>query len=354
MASKALAIKYRPETWEDVVEQSSTKIILQQQLETGEVKHAYLFCGSAGTGKTTCARIFAKDINKGQGHPIEMDAASNSGVDDVRNIIQQAKTKSLDSEYKVFIIDECHSISNTGWQAFLKLIEEPPAKSIFIFCTTDPQKIPKTILSRVQRYDFQRISQQGIFDRLIDIIGLESIQDCGDEVFDWEDEAVEYIAKIADGGMRDAISLMDKCLAYSTDLTLENVVAALGTTDYDTMFRLTDYLLQLNGEESTKLALQVIDDMYNNGKDLKQFVTQYIRFLLDICKFGLGCDWKYLQLPKLPEYEKWLKDCDDNIFSAVDSVLSTFINLQSDIKWSQSVKYDIEARILLECNYYGK
>ena len=178
MATKALAIKYRPSTFADVTEQESVKIILQQQLESGEVKNAYLFCGGAGTGKTTCARIFANEINKGEGNPIEMDAASNSGVDDVRNIIQQAKTKSLDSEYKVFIIDECHSISNTGWQAFLKLIEEPPAKSIFIFCTTDPQKIPKTILSRVQRYDFHRISQQGIVNRLQYILEKEN-EVCG-------------------------------------------------------------------------------------------------------------------------------------------------------------------------------
>ena len=163
---KSLAIKYRPLSWDEVVEQSATKMILQQQLETETVKHAYLFTGGAGTGKTTCARIFANEINQFKGNPIEMDAASNSGVEDVRAIIQQAKTKSLDSEYKIFIIDECHSISNTGWQAFLKLIEEPPAKSIFIFCTTDPQKIPKTILSRVQRYDFQRISHNAIVDRL--------------------------------------------------------------------------------------------------------------------------------------------------------------------------------------------
>ena len=130
----------------------------------------------AGCGKTTCARIFANEINKGLGNPIEMDAASNSGVDDVRNIIQQAQTKSLDSEYKVFIIDECHSISNTGWQAFLKLIEEPPAKSIFIFCTTDPERIPKTILSRVQRYNFTKISQQGIIDRLRYILENEGYE----------------------------------------------------------------------------------------------------------------------------------------------------------------------------------
>ena len=166
MAIQTLAVKYRPKTWDDVTEQGSTKIILQQQLETGEIKNAYLFCGPAGCGKTTCARIFANEINKGQGNPIELDAASNNGVDDVRNIIQQAQTKSLNSEYKCFIIDECHAISNAGWQAMLKLIEEPPAKSIFIFCTTDPQKIPKTILSRVQRYDFKRISQNGIIERL--------------------------------------------------------------------------------------------------------------------------------------------------------------------------------------------
>ena len=166
MSKEALATKYRPTTFDDVVGQDSTKIILQQQLETGEFKNAYLFVGSAGTGKTTCARIFADEINKHEGTPIELDAASNNGVDDVRNIIQQAKTKSLDSEYKVFIIDECHSLSNTAWQAFLKLIEEPPAKSIFIFCTTNPEKIPKTILSRVQRFDFKRISQDGIVDRL--------------------------------------------------------------------------------------------------------------------------------------------------------------------------------------------
>lgn len=174
MSKQTLAVKYRPKTFDDVTEQESIKLILQQQLESGEIKNAYLFCGGAGTGKTTTARIFAEEINDHKGNPIELDAASNSSVEDVRNIIQQAKTKSLDSEYKVFIIDECHAISNTGWQAFLKLIEEPPAKSIFIFCTTDPQKIPKTILSRVQRYDFKRISQQGIVNRLKYIIEQEN------------------------------------------------------------------------------------------------------------------------------------------------------------------------------------
>lgn len=170
----SLAVRYRPKTFSDVVEQDSIKVILQQQLESDSTKNAYLFVGGAGTGKTTCARIFADEINKHEGNPIELDAASHSSVDDVRELIQQAKTKSLDSEYKVFIIDECHSLSNTAWQAFLKLIEEPPAKSIFIFCTTDKHKIPKTILSRVQEFSFQRISQKSIVNRLEYILQQES------------------------------------------------------------------------------------------------------------------------------------------------------------------------------------
>lgn len=174
---KTLAVKYRPQVWDDVIEQTSIKVILSEQIRTCTVKSAYCFTGGAGTGKTTCARIFANEINNHQGTPIEMDAASNNSVDDVRRIIEQAQTKALDSEYKIFIIDECHSLSNTAWQAFLKLLEEPPAKSIFIFCTTDPQKIPKTILSRVQRYDFQRISQKGIVDRLRYIIEQENLQE---------------------------------------------------------------------------------------------------------------------------------------------------------------------------------
>lgn len=177
MAIKTLAVKYRPLSFDDVVEQDEVKAILRQQLQTGTTKNAYLFVGSAGTGKTTCARIFANEINNFKGNPIEMDAASNNSVDDARDLIQQAKTKSIDSDYKVFIIDECHMLTNAAWNALLKLIEEPPAKSIFIFCTTDPQKIPKTILSRVQRYDFQRISQQGIVDRLKSIIDTENSYD---------------------------------------------------------------------------------------------------------------------------------------------------------------------------------
>lgn len=332
MATKSLAIKYRPQTFDDVVEQGAVKTILNQQLASGEVKHAYLFCGGAGTGKTTCARIFANEINHLEGNPIEMDAASNSSVDDVREIIQQAKTKSLDSEYKVFIIDECHSLSNTAWQALLKLLEEPPAKSIFIFCTTDPQKIPRTILSRVQRYDFQRISHQAVKNRLIKILEWEKLPD-------YTDEAVDYLAKLADGGMRDAITLLDKCLAFSPHLDIQCVTSALGTADYAVMFDLLSFIQ--HGEGSG--IISTIEAIHMEGKDLKQFIKQFTTFVLDCIKFQLCGDFTYVSIPttykdQLQTVAKW----------ELSNLMQTLVLMNSEIKWDTTPKAAIEASLLLE------
>lgn len=336
---QALALKYRPKTFNEVVEQDAVKIILEQQLESKSIQHCYLFVGGAGTGKTTTARIFADAINEGQGSPIELDAASNNSVDDMRDLIQQAQTKSLNSEYKVFIIDECHMITVQGWNAILKLIEEPPAKSIFIFCTTDPQKIPKTILSRVQRYDFQRISQQGIIDRLRYVLEQE-FRDAVE--WTWEDEALEYIAKIADGGMRDAITLMDKCLAYSPELTLENVVKALGTVDYTTMMELTKACAS-----NEKKILEIIEEVHAAGKDIKQFIKQYGHFLLDIQKYSIGCDWKYINIPRLNTYEDWLEQTTSEEFDVYQRLMEVIIRLNSEIKYSATAKLDVEAALFI-------
>lgn len=344
MGNQTLATKYRPHDWSSVVEQNSIITILSQQIENSDFKNAYLFVGGAGTGKTTTARIFANEINKGSGTPIELDAASNSGVEDVRNIIQQAKTKSLDSEYKIFIIDECHSLSNTAWQAFLKLIEEPPAKSIFIFATTNPEKIPKTILSRVQRYDFKRISQQGIVDRLLYILCEENEIDEGERGISVE--AIEYIAKLSDGGMRDAITLMDKCLSYSRELTLENVVKALGITDYDTMIDLTDSYIN----RENKNIIKIIEQIHNDGKDLKQFIRQYINFVLDIKKWLILDSFEYINLPKVESIETMLNNilADRNRGSEdiINELLDLLIKINTNIKYDSSPKYLIEAYII--------
>ena len=336
---ETLAVKYRPKKFEDVVEQSSTKTILLNQLQNHSIKNAYLFCGGAGTGKTTCARIFASEINEGKGIPIELDAASHSSVDDVRGIIEQAQTKSLYSEYKVFIIDECHSLSGTAWQAFLKLLEEPPAKSIFIFCTTNPEKIPATILSRVQRYNFHRISQEGIHNRLMYIYQTECLEN------KWQlsqsyASAFDYIAKIANGGMRDAITLLDKCLSYSTDLTIENVLKAIGNADYVTMMNLTDAIVHTDNKE----IINIIEDVNADGVDLKQFIKQFLNFVLDVSKYSLA-GIEFTNLPNTEGLVKWLNKKSEE-FDKILTLLDILVNLNSEIKYDDNPKYMIEATLL--------
>ncbi len=334
--AETLATKYRPKTWEDVTEQSEAVTILRNQLDTNTFKHAYLFCGPAGCGKTTCARILASDINKGAGAPLELDAASNSSVDDVREVIQLSKTKSIDSEYKVFIIDECHSLSDKAWQAFLKLIEEPPVKSIFIFCTTDPQKIPKTILSRVQRYDFQRISQKGIVNRLWQILDSEGYNDC-DKLVDIE--PLEYIAKIADGGMRDAITLMDKCLAYSSELTLENVVKIIGNSYAGDILDLYEAIL---GNDS-KSVMTLIESKYAAGADLKLYMKDLLTVAIDICKYKIDKSFDHIKIPRMFKDRLDSLICSNRNIDIVD-ILLTILN---EIKWETSPCMLIEAELLV-------
>lgn len=682
MARQPLAVKYRPSTFDDVVEQSAIKDILMDQIETGTFQHSYLFCGPAGCGKTTAARIFANDINAGQGSPIEVDAASNNGVDNVRDIIDGARRKPLDCDYKTYIIDECfhkdtlvdtptgkrricsikpgdkvynmtgvatvsnvfknrvftnrlccvtingeqilttvdhlfftndgwvsakdlvegdtvyvhsnlselrkgiseeskrrkimqsgmcksiessnsdkvgdsklcdmwegismqatsretdlfkglqkyidisnregkevlrpcssenegeqsfestgcasqdsrdskeewdfthldgcswrewslyeasdsfervigygvdtrvrdthplsaecsplsyelqsrprltyfktgdrggwcrpqyevatvirrkenevseqfrvdrveiyqpgnndrlfecyfsnselreetvemydlevkghpsyfaggvlvhncHMLSIGAWNAMLKLLEEPPATAIFIMCTTDPNKIPNTILSRVQRYNFSKISLDSIINRLRYIVACENneiLKSGGpDGAYEVEEEAIQYIAKLADGGMRDAITMLDKCLSLTDTVTVKDTVRALGTVDYSTHF---DLLFQMECGNKGQ-AVKLIEDVYNSGKDLKQFIKQFQYFVLDVCKFCTFHDFKYVNIPALPEYKQKLEDDDRDMALAV---LEWVRELNSSLRWESNPKAIVQSSVFL-------
>ena len=341
MAQQSLSVKYRPMSFNDMTEQSAIKDILENQIKTKTFQHGYLFTGPSGTGKTTSARIFASMINEGKGNPIEVDAASNSGVDNIRQIIEDAKRKPLDAEYKIFIVDECHSLSDSSWQALLKTLEEPPKFTIFIFCTTNPEKIPATILSRVQRYNFQKISNEGIVDRLNMILEKES-----DEIdnlsckLNLEQDALEFIAKVSSGGMRDAITLLDKCLSLSHEVTLENVLKTIGSEDYSTFITFLSAL----EEKEKEISIKVVEDVYNAGKDVKQFMKDFARFILEVEKYTIYGNFDYVNLPNTLESNlEQLNSVD--LFNVMDFVVS----LNSQIKWENDPKTLIELSILIYC-----
>ena len=332
-----LAVKYRPERFKDVVCQDNVKKVLTNQLETNEVKQAYLFCGSSGTGKTTSARIFANEVNGGKGKPIEIDGASNNGVDKIRNIIDDCRMKSLDSKYNVYIIDEVHMLSIGAFNALLKVLEEPPKGVIFILCTTDPHKIPATILSRVQRFQFKRIPQNEVVKRLQYVLQQE-----GKITYDMD--ALQYIAKLADGGMRDALMKLDTVLGYTTEITMEAVLDCLGITNYDYLFKIVSSIIK----QDATTPMQLIDDLYKQGKDLKLFVKDLSKFILDLCKLELTQDINTTMIP--PELKtkctRLLCKCDlDLLVDIMDAVNK----LMDKIKYEQNPKSLIESELIILC-----
>lgn len=334
---EALATKYRPQHFEDVVCQDNIKKVLTNQLETGEIKQAYLFCGSAGTGKTTSARIFANDVNGGKGKPIEIDGASNNGVDNIRSIIDDCRMKSLDSKYKVYIIDEVHMLSIGAFNALLKVLEEPPKGVIFILCTTDPHKIPATILSRLQRFDFKRIPQFDIVQRLQYILQQEGI-------LTYNVEAIEYIAKLADGGMRDAIMKLDTVLGYTTEITLQAVLDCLGITNYEHLVTIVQSIISKQPNE----PIQIIDKIYRDGKDLKLFVKDLNKFVLDLCKLSITHNKELTMIPT-----DIMRQCihiatNTPKYQLVD-ILDAINNLLDKIKYEQNPKNLIESELILLC-----
>ena len=319
----SLATIYRPKEFKDVCGQNSIITILQRQLEENDIKNCYLFCGPSGTGKTTLARILANKINKGQSFPIEIDGASNNGVDNVREIIKQAQERSIDSEYKIYIIDECHAITTQAWQAFLKCIEEPPKYTIFMFCTTEPSKIPVTILNRCMRFNLNRVPTEQIKNRLIYI--------CQQEGFTNYEETCDYISRTSFGGARDAIATLEKAASYSNNLNINNVLSCLGNFSYDVLFDLTDAMSHKDEEN----VIKIINYCFNSGNDMKLFITQFMDFNLDLYKY---CLFRDISLTKLPS--NYINDISaiininnaNNYFSLVTiKLMQLSINLKNEI-----------------------
>ena len=335
-----LATKYRPTKFDNLVCQDNVKIVLQNQIDLNEFKQSYLFCGSAGTGKTTSARIFANEINKGEGRIVEIDGASNNGVDNIRNLIDNCKMKSLDGTYKVFIIDEVHMLSIGAFNALLKILEEPPKGTIFILCTTDPQKIPATILSRVQRFDFKRIPTQRIVNRLTYIIEKENKERT--EQIEYTDEALQYIAQLAEGGMRDAITKLDTVLGFTQNITSDAVIKCLGLTSTQFILEIIDNIIN----KEPKNILGAIDTIFLEGKDLKLFIKDSIKVLIDVIKFQMG-----ISSVNIPQ------SCQDRVTNIIKhstpgqllSILDSYNSLYFKIRYEHNPKIFIESEMLYLC-----
>lgn len=354
MSYVALYRKFRPQTFSQVKGQDHVVRTLENQVKNNRIGHAYLFTGTRGTGKTSVAKILAKTVNclnPVNGEPcnecencksvqagnfmdvVEIDAASNTGVDDIRRVIEEIQYTPAKGKYKVYIIDEVHMLSGNAANAFLKTLEEPPEYVIFILATTEPHKLPITVLSRCQRYDFKRISVDTITENLEYLLNNEKVE--------YEEKAVRYIARAADGSMRDSISLLDKCIAFNlgNKLTYDNVIETLGVVDVEILSRLFRGIVSGDIKE----ALAAIEGVIDDGKDITQFATDFVTYLRNLLFInvsgGINGTIMGVQAENLQIVEADAKLTDSE-------VLLRYIRILSDL--IESLRYSMSKQILLE------
>ena len=353
MSYTALYRKFRPCRFEDVKGQEHIVTTLQNQIKADRIGHAYLFCGTRGTGKTSIAKIFARAVNcenPVEGSPcgecasckaiaagvsmnvIEIDAASNNGVDNIREIVDEVSYSPAEGRFKVYIIDEVHMLSIGAFNALLKTLEEPPSYVIFILATTEVHKIPITILSRCQRYDFRRISIETIAERLRELMEKEQVQ--------VEEKALRYIAKTADGSMRDALSLLDQCIAFhfGQELTYDKALDVLGAVDTEVFSRLLCHVIgrEVNG------CIGLLEEIVMQGRELSQFVTDFTWYLRNL-----------LLLQSSDDIEDIIDVSSDNLVRLKEEAgmletetLMRYIRIFSEL--SGQIKYAPQKRILIE------
>ena len=353
MGYVALYRKFRPPVFEDVKGQDHIVTTLKNQIKSDRVGHAYLFCGTRGTGKTSVAKILAKAVNcehPVDGSPcgecemcreiaagnsmnvIEIDAASNNGVDNVREIIDEVSYSPTKGKRKVYIIDEVHMLSAGAFNALLKTLEEPPSYVMFILATTEVQKIPITILSRCQRYDYHRITIDTIEGRLREVVDSEGIT--------VEERALRYIAKTADGSMRDSLSLLDQCLAfnYGQELTYDKVLGVLGAVDTEVFSRLFNALYRQDANE----ALTILADIVIQGRELNQFVNDFVWYLRNLMLVQASDQMEDV----IDISSDNLKALKEQAEGADTDTILRYIRIFSEL--SSQLRYATQKRILIE------
>ena len=356
---QALYRVWRPKTFSDMVGQEAIVRTLRNQVNTGRIAHAYLFCGSRGTGKTSAARILTKAINclsPQNGDPCgecetcktiesgasfdvyEMDAASNSRVEEIRELLEKVDYPPQFGRYKVYIIDEVHMLSNAAFNALLKTLEEPPEYMVFILATTEPQKLPSTILSRCQRYDFGRYSEDQIAGHLSHVV-----TESGEQA---EPEALNLIARAAEGGMRDALSILDMCMGGGEIITEEHVRAALGTADRAFLFSFADALARRDGGE----ALRLVEQLMRGGRDVQVFlkdVSAHLRLLMAAMLCGPGEALPGASGENTRRYADQAKQFSQQ---RLLRVLDLCMRAEADTRWAASARSVLEVFALRACD----